>query len=142
MTMHFMNFSFTYARDMMALVIIVMAITYVIFRCIYMYIYVGKHSKHFLCMQILVAYTVQLTFNWHLYVVNAHIFCNICHNLSQNMHVTRNGLHASQLSCTACKLFFACCTWVIIHVSHDSKKHTSNASCLHASQSSSVLHAS
>ena len=45
------------------------------------------------------------------------------------MCVTQNGLHASQLSCTACELFFVQCTCVIIRVLHDSKKHVSNALC-------------
>ena len=45
------------------------------------------------------------------------------------MRVTQNGLHASQLLCTAHKLFFVCCMRVIIRVLHNSKKHMSNASC-------------
>ena len=53
-------------------------------------------------------------------------FCRVS---SQNTCVTQNGLHASQISCTACELFFMRCTQVIIHVMHDSKKHMSNASC-------------
>ena len=61
------------------------------------------------------------------------MFFNFCHVSSQNTHVTQNGLHASQLSCTACKqqlgYFFVCCIRVTICVMHDSKKHASNASC-------------
>ena len=57
------------------------------------------------------------------------VFFNFCHDSNQNLHVTRNGLHASKLSCTACELYFVHCTWVILHVLHNSKKHASNASC-------------
>ena len=45
------------------------------------------------------------------------------------MHVTWNGLHMSQLLCTAHELFFVRCTRVIICVMHDSKKHASNVLC-------------
>ena len=41
--------------------------------------------------------------------------------------MTQNGLHASQLLCTAHELFFMHCTQVIIRVLHDSKKQMSNA---------------
>ena len=55
------------------------------------------------------------------------------------MRVTRNGLHVSQLLCTARELYFVsyifvCCTRVILNVLHDSKKHMSQFFCvLHAS---------
>ena len=62
-------------------------------------------------------------------MVNSHVFFNFCHDLSQNMHVTRNGLHVSQLSCNACKLFFMLRTRIIICVLHKSKKNASNALC-------------
>ena len=39
------------------------------------------------------------------------------------MHVTRNGLHTSQILCTARELYFVHC---ILCVLHDSKMHTSN----------------
>ena len=62
-------------------------------------------------------------------MVNTHVSFNFCRDSSQNMCVTRNGLHASQLSCTARELVFVHCMQVIICVLHDSKKHVSNASC-------------
>ena len=66
---------------------------------------------------------------WHSCAVNTCVFFNFCRDSSQNMRVTRNELNASQLSCTACELFFVRCTQVIIRVMHNSNKHTSNASC-------------
>ena len=57
------------------------------------------------------------------------VFFNFCHISSQNMRLIQNGLQASQLLCTACELFFMRCMRVIIHVMHNSKKHTSNALC-------------
>ena len=67
--------------------------------------------------------------SWYSLAVNTRVFFNFCRDLSQNMIVTRNGLHASQLSCTVRKLFFMHYMWVIIRVLHDSKKYASNASC-------------
>ena len=70
-----------------------------------------------------------LRLSWHLHAVNTRVFFNFCRDSSQNTCVTQNGLHVSQLSCIARELFFVQCTRVIIYVPHDSKKHTSNASC-------------
>ena len=61
--------------------------------------------------------------------MNTHVFFNFCHVSSQNTCVTRNGLHASQLLCTARELFFMPCMRLIICVMLNSKKHTSNAWC-------------
>ena len=65
--------------------------------------------------------------SWHLFAVNTLLF-NFCRDSGQNMRVTRNGLHASWLSCTARELFFVCCMQVKIPVLHESKKHASNVS--------------
>ena len=66
-----------------------------------------------------------LRLSWHSCAVNTCVFFNFYRVSSQNMRVTQNGLHTSQLSCTVCELFFMLCTRVIIHVMHDSKKHVS-----------------
>ena len=73
--------------------------------------------------------TVQLTSKLTLACGEHMCVLQFCCISSQNTRVTRNGLHASQFLCTACKLFFVCCTQIIIRVMHDSKKHVSNASC-------------
>ena len=67
--------------------------------------------------------------SWHLCAVNTCVFFNFCCDSSQNMPMTRNGLHVSQLFCNAHKPFFVCCMPVVICVLHDSKKHVSNALC-------------
>ena len=71
--------------------------------------------------------------------MNTLVFFNFCCDSSQNTSVTRNGLHASQLSCTTHELFSVHCMRVIIRVMHNIKKHASNASC--AARESCVLHA-
>ena len=45
--------------------------------------------------------------------------------LSQNSHVTCNGLHVS----IACELYFVHCTQAILRVLDDSKKHVRNVLC-------------
>ena len=67
--------------------------------------------------------------SWHSRAVNTRVFFNFCRVLNQNTRVTWNGLHVSQLLCTACELVFMCCMRVIIRVMHNSMKHASNASC-------------
>ena len=67
--------------------------------------------------------------SWHLHAVNTRVFFNFCCVSSQNTRVTRNGLHVSQLLCTACELLFVHCTRVTIRVMHDIKKHSSIALC-------------
>ena len=70
--------------------------------------------------------------------MNTCVFFNFCHDSSQNTRVTQNGLHTSQLSCTASELFLVCCmiarsTRVMLHV-----LHTNQIPCvLHASEQSS-----
>ena len=53
----------------------------------------------------------------------------LSHSPHHNSHVISNGLHKSHLPCTAWELHFVCCTWSILRVLHDSKKHAWNTLC-------------
>ena len=76
------------------------------------------------------ASTVQLMFKLTLACGEHVCVLQFYRVLCQNTRVTWNGLHANQLLCTAHELFFMLCMRMIICVMHDSKKHTSNASCV------------
>ena len=97
---------------------------YCMFICRYVSMYI--HMWCTLCRYIhTVQLTSKLTLAWGKHTCVLQFLSYL-----KSKHVCDTKWAArEQLSRTALKLFFVCCTWVIIRVMHDSKKHASNALC-------------